>query len=289
MLLRTTHIVRVCATISEIQEFTRGLPLAPSRNEQKYGALPRDVTPSLFLEDTSFILGPKPEKLTSPRTADVGGKPIPSGNLLFGIPATEIQRIREVSRQIDPNADFSRIGSWGILVLCCGATAGQGRRWKSKIASDLNHPITEAYFAALLGKLDADHIAILFSRRIKSWALSGTCGQEADRSVLRIMPDADEKTQSHTRFYLALAILLNSYGLDSGSPSNDEESQIWAWASLTGTGWDELFFAAGLLLSSDQEFRRERLVSVLRALSHIRQGDIQKLLDRYSPMTNSKP
>jgi hypothetical protein len=50
---------------------------------------------------------------------------------LPGLSPHEVDRLRRVIADVDPSADLSKLGSWGILPLCCAAQGAQSQSWRA--------------------------------------------------------------------------------------------------------------------------------------------------------------
>src|SRR5213078_3077100 len=81
----------------------------------------------------------------------------------------KIDPIAPVLREVEPEADTSQMGSWGILYVICGALAGQSLDWKVTVFENI--PTGHAAFQQWLsGKPSETDLAFGFKNLIFTWA-----------------------------------------------------------------------------------------------------------------------
>jgi len=197
---------------------------------------------------------------------------------MFGITAADLEPIRVAALKHDQDTDFSKMGSWGILFLICGAMAGESQSWKATVFENIRIPdIARSIQLMTGGPPDNEHWGMVFSGLVKTWNESKG-GQSLARRRLKLMPEKSEKTRQIAQHYFGLAIMLNSLT----DFESDEFSPVKRWAERPTQGWQTLFFASGLLLSSENTVRWEKMRSVILSGSEEHREDVEALLARYS-------
>lgn len=193
----------------------------------------------------------------------------------------EIDPIAPVLREVDPGADTSQMGSWGILYVICGTLAGQSLDWKATVFELI--PTGHAAFRQWLSGTPSEiDLAFMFKDLIFKWArdpmgLSIARSRLADVERSRQMAFSDKGRQQFVD-YFRLAIVLNSLS----KLETDEMNVLRRWASEHDQGWATLFFAAGILLSSEREFPWPSIGAGLLIASHSAKDKVKMLLDHYT-------
>lgn len=201
---------------------------------------------------------------------------------MLSLARREIDPIAPVLRELEPGADTSQMGSWGILYLICGALAGQSLDWKATIFENIPAGHT-AFQQWLSGKPSEMDLAFGFRDLILTWAqdsagLAVARGRLRDSERGRGAPLSD-KGRQHFLDYFRLAIVLNSLtGVEM-----DQVTPIKRWAEEHDQGWATLFFAAGLLLSSEGGFPWPSIGAGLKMASHTAKDQVKMLLDQFQP------
>src|SRR5262249_2607913 len=160
---------------------------------------------------------------------------------ILSLAKQEIDRIAPVLKEFDPNADTTKIGSWGLLYLICGLAAGRSSSYK-------------AFRQSLSGEPSEIQLVIGFSNLISKWwqdpaGLAIASGRLADFERARGKPLPDNWRQ-HFLDNARLGIMLNSLSdLDIV-----DLAEIRRWAKEHEQGWPILFYAAGILLSVERAF-----------------------------------
>jgi hypothetical protein len=177
---------------------------------------------------------------------------------MFAIGEEVLKPIHEMLFKIEPDADTTKMGSWGILYLCCGAIAGQSLYWKVAVFENLRMPTArELLDINTTGTKPEEGYALDFKECILEWTYYDAAINRAKKQLdvmLKSRPANEELFQSY-QMWVALAFMLNSLK-DSDV---DYFKNVRVWADSSSGRWPILFFAAGLLLSSDEKYRWERL------------------------------
>src|SRR6266849_5108732 len=131
---------------------------------------------------------------------------------LPGLSAPEMNRLRRVIIGVDPSADLSKLGSWGIVPLCCAAQGAQSQSWRANMIEIIQPD--DLFAGSLTGNYPDYAVAWRFSQFLKHWAPLGLGLAHA-----RIDPIYREKGlplsgrgYDGTVKWTALAIWLNSLG-----------------------------------------------------------------------------
>lgn len=200
---------------------------------------------------------------------------------MLSLARQEIGPIAPVLRELDPDANMSQMGSWGILYVLCGALAGQSLDWKATVFENIptGH---QAFHQWLSGEPSEMDLAFKFRDLLLEWS-QDTAGlaiarkRLADLERRRRTPLSDKARQQFVD-YFRLAIVLNSLaGADF-----DPLAANRRWAEGQDDGWATLFFAAGILLSSEQQFPWPSIGAGLLMASHSAKDNVKKLLDQYT-------
>lgn len=168
----------------------------------------------------------------------------------------DLAPIRPLVALLNPGVDLTRLGSWCILPICCGALAAQSKPRQIAVFEAID-PYDQTS-RLIAGGLPPDLLAQMFAELLKEWAYDST----GDVLARRRLSDAYQrkgKTVADIPAYLItwtrLAILMNSFAdLDTG-----QFMPIRAWADGDAERWLELSFASGLLLSLDEDFPYDQL------------------------------
>jgi hypothetical protein len=200
---------------------------------------------------------------------------------MLSLAKQEIDRIAPVLSEFDPNADTTKIGSWGLLYLICGLAAGRSFHWTSTIPQ-LIPTGYEAFRQSLSGEPSEIQLAIEFRKLVSKWAqdpagLAIARGRLADLERDRGKPLADNLRQ-HYLDSTRLRIMLNSLS----DLEIDDLTAIRRWASQHDQGWPILFYAAGILLSVESAFPSQSLIYGVLGLSHSAKDKVKLLLGHYS-------
>jgi len=199
----------------------------------------------------------------------------------------EIGQIAPVLSEFDPNADTTKVGSWGLVYLICGLSAGRSFHWTSTIP----HLIPtgyEAFRQSLSGEPSEIQLAIEFRNLISKWAqdpagLAMARARLADLERKRGKPLAGNLRQ----YYLdcaRLGIMLNSLS----DLEIDDLTAIRRWAKEHDQGWPILFYTAGILLTIESAFPSQSVIYGVLGLSHSAKDKVRLLLDHYSHRDNWK-
>ena len=208
-------------------------------------------------------------------------------------PDDESARVHEIGRTTDQLtqffdvADTTKIGSWGLLYLICGALAGQSLEWKSRVFENIETGY-EVFRQWASGKESEMDLAFAFKKLILKWAQDPTsltiARQRLDNLERRRGNALSDNGRQQFLDYGRLAIMLNSLSeLDT-----NEVLSIRRWASEHDQGWAILFFGAGILLSVDTQFPWPSIGSGLLMSSHSAKDKVKMLLNQYSRRDSSK-
>jgi hypothetical protein len=200
---------------------------------------------------------------------------------MLSLAKQEIDQIAPVLSEFDPNADTTKIGSWGLLYLICGLAAGRSFHWTSTIPQ-LIPTGYEAFRQSPSGEPSEIQLAIEFRNLVSKWAqdpagLAIARDRLADLERYRGKPLADNLRQ----YYLdcaRLGIMLNSLS----DLEIDDLTAIRRWASQHDRGWPILFYGAGVLLSVESAFPSRSLTYGVLGVSHSAKEKVKLLLDHYS-------
>jgi hypothetical protein len=200
---------------------------------------------------------------------------------MLSLAKLEIDAIAPVLSEFDPNADTTKIGSWGLLYLIYGLAAGHSFRWASTIPQ-LIPTGYEAFRQSLSGEPSEIDLAIKFSNLVSKWA-QDPAGLAIARTRLADLerhlgkPLADNLRQ-YNLDCARLGIMLNSLS----DLEIDDLTAIRSWASQHDWGWPILFYGAGILLSVESAFPSRSLTYGVLGLSHSAKDKVKMLLNHYS-------
>ena len=193
---------------------------------------------------------------------------------LFSITQDQLTPIVNFTRQNDQAVDFSKMGDWGILFVCCGALLGQTSSGKENLLKHLNAPLTPE---AILDRGDDEHYALVFAGLIEDWA-QDTSGISIAKQRLKASGRFNNENFGVMLPYFSIAIMLNSLA----NLETEEFRELKARVSKSDLGWPGFFFAAGLLLSSKPQVKCDQWASALIGISGLLKPEIEELFDNYS-------
>ena len=195
----------------------------------------------------------------------------------------KIGPIAPVLREVDPGVDTSQMGSCGILYVICGALAGQSLDWQGTLFQIMptGHEVVQQWLSGLSGRPSEIDLAFRFKDLVFKWA-QYPAGLAVARSRLadferdgRIA--LSDKGRQQFLDYFRLAITFNSLS----KLETDEITAIRRWADDNDQGWATLFFAEGILLSSERKFPWPSIGAGLLMASHSAKDKVKMLLDQY--------
>lgn len=200
---------------------------------------------------------------------------------MLSLARQEIGPIGPVLTALQPDADTSQMGSWGILYLICGAQAGQSLDWMATVFENIptGHAVFQQWISGTPSEMD---LAFAFKDLILDW-VRDPAGLALTRSRLaHVERDRQtalsDKGRQQLLDYGRLAIMLNSLS----TLETDEMAALRRWVVEHDQGWATLFFAAGILLSNETEFPWPSIGAGLLAASHRARGEVKSLFDRYA-------
>ena len=175
---------------------------------------------------------------------------------IFATTDADLAPIRPLVAPLNPGVDLTRLGSWCILPICCGAFAAQSKARQIAVFEAMDPYGLASRLIA--GEMPPDMLAQTFAELVKEWAHDPTTEVLARRHLADAYQREGKTAANIPADLIAwtrLAILLNSFaGRDT-----DKFMPIRAWADGDPERWLELSFAAGLLLSLDENFPYEQL------------------------------
>jgi hypothetical protein len=198
---------------------------------------------------------------------------------VFSASPEDLDPIREVALLLEPGTDFRKLGSWGILFLCCGALAGQSPSWRWNAFESIRVPTFLDWLDYQSGaEADPEHYGIKFAEVLTRWAHEPMARALVDRGLTNAGPSPEPRMREKMLDYLTLALMLNSMG------DYDEEGfvEIQRWAEARADGWEQLFFGAGLVVSSDREFPWDRMGTVFLATVGGHKPAVKRLFERFT-------
>ena len=193
---------------------------------------------------------------------------------MFSITREKVAPILGLVRQSDPVVDFSKMGDWGIIFICCGALAGQTRSGRAKLLEHLNAPITPE---SIVHKGDDEYYAGCLAEFIEEWS-QDVGGISLAKQRLKETGRYLDDNYGPMLPYFSIAIMLNSLtDLDT-----DQFRKLKEWVNKSELGWPGFFFAAGFLLSSRPLVKWDQWASALLAINAQTKHQLKELFDSYS-------
>ena len=198
---------------------------------------------------------------------------------VLSITDADLAPIRPLLIPLNSGVDLTRLGSWCILPLCCGAIAAQSVSRQMDVIESIQ-PYQEA-LRLIAGEMPPDVLASEFARLLREWAddpVGARLATQRLREVYRQKGQVDAPIAPARLRYFSLAILMNSYkDLDT-----DDFMPIRAWADGSADRWLELSFAAGLLMSADDGFAWHHLAtSEISMRAHPERQHVKALFESY--------
>lgn len=181
---------------------------------------------------------------------------------MLGVAEEDYRPVIKLILKLNIDDDLSKIGSWGIFPLCCGAMAGQSPSWKARLIEEID--LLQLVSDKISKSANENDMALHLAEYIRKWASDEGGISLAKKRVqeilqqkgLRNLPD---KTLQALESYFGLAITLNSIKL----LDEEEFLLIQKWAEAEEYRWVMIFFAAGLVLSGEKDFPWDKMGSAL--------------------------
>jgi hypothetical protein len=206
---------------------------------------------------------------------------------MIGIAEKHLKPIHALAKRLEPNYNTEKLGTWGILFFCCGALAAGNDLWRDIVKKSDTYIPSKDFVKLMRGSeiCNSDEYAVRFSECIKEWCNSSYAKDEAEKRMEQYRYKISERVYLCNKEWVVLGYMLNS----SQDMSKEEllGFDCQTWINMSGTmtqnyGWPELFFAAGLLLSSESSVSWDKMASAILGMYKPHKEEVTALYEHYA-------